>query len=136
MNHCYLHFCSYWGVWSRVLGWEGGRYVEVNLTPIPACYSSSWKTDVIPIVIRRHGTARDWNGGRGDISTNQLPLHILEAMHTALGAELTDRLLTEDFLSQIDWSRYEKSNNAGAPLDMIRKGSLMEVTSTWREQLC
>ena len=37
-----------------------------------------------------------------------------------LGEALAHRLLTEDFLPQIDWGKYAKVRNGGANLDAIR----------------
>lgn len=55
-----FHYSSYWGRWSRRLkNYDEGDVkgiVEVNLTPIPACYNSNWEKDVIPVVFRIHGT--------------------------------------------------------------------------------
>jgi hypothetical protein len=38
-----------------------------------------------------------------------------------LGEELTHRLLTEDFLSQIDWGRYDRNDNGGCNLEDCKK---------------
>jgi hypothetical protein len=95
------HFCSYWGTWSRRLSENHpiGPFVEVNLTPIPNSYSSTWQSDVAPIRIRAHGTA----SAKRDINTDTLPDDVRAAMIKNLGLQLTERLLTEDFLSQIDF---------------------------------
>jgi len=110
---------SYWGSWSRVLSdrHPQGPFVEVNLTPIPCCGSSTWKEDVAPVRIRLHGTARD----RRDVLTDVLPDTVRAAMVQHLGEEMTERLLMEDFLPQIDWDLYRKFNNGGANLEDIRR---------------
>lgn len=112
-------YSSYWGTWSRVLSTNhpNGPFVEVNLTPIPNCYSSGWKNDVAPIRIRIHGTAR----GPNDKVTKELPEKIYEQMVKHLGAELANRLLVEDFLSQIDIALYNKHCNGGANFENIKK---------------
>lgn len=108
-------YSSYWGTWSRRLSnnHPSGPFVEVNLTPIKHCYSSTWKDDVAPIRIRFHGTAPS----RNDKLTGEL----FVAMIDNLGTELVVRLLTEDFLSQIDYQLYTKFNNGGANFEDIRK---------------
>lgn len=113
------YYSSYWGTWSRVLSnnHPKGPFVEVNLTPIPCCHSSGWENDVAPIRIRFHGTARE----EGDKVTDRLPESIYAQMVEKLGAELVNRLLEEDFLSQIDMGLYNKYNNGGANFEDIRK---------------
>lgn len=112
-------YCSYWYTWSRVLSEKHphGPFVEVNLTPIPNCHSSSWKSDVASIHIRFHGTAREEN----DREVAELPAEIRELMVKNIGEELTKRLLTEDFLPQIDYKLYCRHNNGGANFEDIRK---------------
>ena len=111
-------YSKYWGSWSRVLSTRHpkGPYVEVNLTPIAGWHSSSWETDVVPIRIRFHGTRYE----KGEICKTLLE-EVKEIMIVNLGEDLTNRLLTEDFLSQIDIDLYEKHNNGGANLADISK---------------
>jgi len=108
-------------MYSRILTFEEGPrgcpQVEVNLTPIPCCPSSTWEADVAPIRIRAHSTMR----GEGDLGMKEPPLEILAEMKTHLGEALVHRLLTEDFLSQIDWDKYAAVNNGGANLADILK---------------
>ena len=110
-----FHYSSYWGTWSRVLSEShpAGPFVEVNLTP--CC--DTWQNNVEPVRIRAHGTAR----GERDQETDTLPNDVREQMIWHLGEELTERLLTEDLLSQIDWDLYRKHNNGGANLADIRR---------------
>jgi hypothetical protein len=51
------------------------------------------------------------------------PPAVLAEMKAHLGEELANRLLTEDFLSQIDWDKYKAVDNGGANLADIRKDS-------------
>ena len=113
-----FHRSSYWHTWSRVLSdsHPHGPFVEVNLTPINGWDSEGMK-HVAPIRIRVHGTARDAK----DKSVAELPAEVREEMVQFLGAELTERLLKEDFLSQIDWELYRKHCNGGANLADIRR---------------
>lgn len=112
-----FHYSSYWHMWSRVLTsthkGRGGNFVEVNLTPI-----RNWQEEVAGIRIRVHCTSR----GRDDKTVATLPPEVRAKMVKNLGEELTQRLLTEDFLSQIDWERYQKACNGGANLADIKKG--------------
>lgn len=116
-----IRFNAYWRTYSRVLTFTDGpgacRQVEVNLTPIPCCYSSSWENDVAPIRIRAHCTARH----EGDLGMKEPPPEVLAEMKAHLGDDLVHRLLTEDFLSQIDWDKYESVRNGGANLQDILK---------------
>jgi hypothetical protein len=109
---------GYWGTWSRVLGENHpeGRYIEVNLTPINGATEEEWRKDVLPIRIRAHSTTRK----RDDKIVDRLPAVVEARLIAHLGKELTARLLTEDFLSQIDWALYRKHCNGGANLDDIR----------------
>lgn len=118
-----FHYCGSWGTWSRVLSADHpqGPYIEVNLTPIPCCHNSTWDNDVRPIRIRAHGTPRDYIGYYPqDKETDELPDDVRAAMVRNLGPELTERLLTEDFLPLIDWDLYRQKTNGGANFDDIR----------------
>lgn len=111
-------WCSYWGTWSRVLSYDNGYYVEVNLTPINPHHNYEWNALFDRgVVIRKHCTARD----RADEEVGELPSHVYENMVSHWGKEHVDRLLTEDFLRQIDWDMYQKHNNGGASFDKIKK---------------
>ncbi len=113
-------YCSYWGTWSRVLShsyraFGYGPYVEVDLTPILNSYQT-WD-HVKRINIRAHGTTM----GKNDKITSELPSEVKQKMIENLGAELTERLLTEDFLPQIDWALYAKKCNGGAAFADIKQ---------------
>ena len=115
-----FHYSSYWGTWSRVLSTSdpNGPFVEVNLTPTNGWNRGySFEDDVSRIRIRFHGTVRD----RNDKVVPVLPDYVKEGMIKHLGAELTERLLTEDFYSQIDYVLYRKHCNGGALFDQIKK---------------
>jgi hypothetical protein len=109
-----FHYSSCWGTWSRVLTDDGPHhsYVEVNLTPV----NGNWQDRVAPVRIRVHGTARDFR----DIDTDELPAAVYQRMVDNLGEELTERLLNEDFIPQIDFARYRAVCNGGANLEDIR----------------
>ena len=110
-------FSGYWRTWSRVLAVDHpeGPFVEVNLTPIN---SWAWNEDVRPIRVRAHCTAI--SRSQGDIFVHELPPAVRTAMVLNLGEELTDRLLTENFLPQIDWVLYRQKRGTGPGLDDIR----------------
>ena len=118
-------YSSYWGVWSRVLAvnhnmspeFGFGDFVEVNLQPINSWTWPGELERVKSINIRVHGTTRD----RKDRNEYECPEHVRTGMLEHLGAELTERLLTEDFYSQIDWDLYRKHCNGGASFDLIRR---------------
>jgi hypothetical protein len=113
-------FSGYWHSWSRVLavGHPAGRVVEVTLTPHNHG-QSAWDTEVRPIFVRAHCTplSRD----RGDIFLMELPPSVRRLMVASLGEELTNRLLTENFLDQIDWDLYRQKQGSGPGLEDIRR---------------
>lgn len=115
-----FHYSSYWRSWSRVLSSNhpAGPFIEVNLT-VPTHSVSAWQTDVAPIRIRAHRTHRSDT----DKLTDKLPAEVIAKMVSQLGGELTDRLLHEDFLPNIDWDLYELHDNGGAEYEQIRKNS-------------
>ena len=116
------HYCSYWGTWSRVLcdpsdrlpGFEG-CFVEVNISGV-----NRRPEEAAEIRIRKHFTARSY----GDKETDILPLEVKSRLLAdCLDVVLAARILNEDFLSQIDWVKYEKFNNGGCPLHLCKKGA-------------
>jgi hypothetical protein len=133
-------YSKYWRTWSRVLKydgpWCGSVCVEVNLTPINSSWpDADWDEEVRPIIIRKHSstyhplfpvsrflsdgdlvhTCTTWCS-YGFKVVEELPTEIKEMMVEKLGEELVQRLLTEDFLSQIDWDKYDVNCNGGCPL--------------------
>jgi len=110
-------FCGYWHTWSRVLRPLDGEHdqVEVNLTPINPFWEGSWEQSK-EIHIRVHCT----QPGSCGIDTDRLPFAIRRLLIEKLGIRTVRRLLTEDFLSQIDFARYERFSNGGAPLRLIK----------------
>ena len=111
MRYKYV-YSSYWRRWSRVLDQEGMWITEVDLTGI----NNNWDS-VRPINIRKHCTARN----HSDIFANELPIEVVQEMRKYLGVDLTESLMNEDFLSQIDWDKHKEHCNGGAPLYLIRK---------------
>jgi hypothetical protein len=139
----YFNWSSYWGTWSRVLHSPGKKhdncelpssfqdyFIEIDLTPVngwpreedDAKYSVHQLDQVRHINIRCHGTSR----GKKDKTWGDLPEMVREAMLDNLGYVLTQRLLIEDFLPQIDFSIYHKHCNGGAKLADIRRQSIFE----------
>jgi hypothetical protein len=91
-----FHYSSYWAAWSRRLGVHDGLVIELNLTPVACCYSSTWESDVKPEKIRCH---RHIVVDRpGDIDTDILPEGVQTMMLQILGFMPTCRLLTFDYL--------------------------------------
>lgn len=120
LNNNVFHYSSYWGAWSRILQ-EGtphndGYHIEITITAINPTHEHAWK-ELADLRIRRHGTMRD----RKDLFVGTLPEHSLEMMRRYLDAPLIERLLHEDFLPHIDWTKHRQHNNGGAPFELIRK---------------
>lgn len=117
-NNNVFHYCSYWGNWSRILQ-EGtphndGRHIEISVTAINGTTEYDWRI-IKELRIRAHGTTRSPR----DKFVGTLPQHALEHMREWLDAPLIERLLHEDFLHRIDWSKYQKLCNGGSPFDLI-----------------
>ena len=90
--------------------------VEVDLTPINSWRDEEWKKTQ-SIRIRKHCTSP----GRRDRETDFLPLWVAKRMVKMLGRPIVERLLYEDFLSQIDWEKYERKCNGGVNFnDVLR----------------
>lgn len=114
-------YSGYWRTWSRILGRRPNRIrvvVELNLTPINAHNGQHlWDKNVAPIVLRAHSTPKQPD----DKIVDELPVDVLIDMRAHLPESLVQRLLTEDFLSQVDWDKYDKVCNGGAKLaDIVR----------------
>lgn len=109
-----FHYSAYWRAWSRILSEKDGERVEVNLTPIPGCYSDGWGK-VAEIWIRRHRTL----DAVRDIRAMVLPIDTQNDMVNNLGGEMTELLLTSNILPHIDWAKYRALSNGGAPLHLI-----------------
>jgi hypothetical protein len=134
----FLVWDSYWGTYSRSLG-KIGDYdkVEVDLTPVNGWTNIDGEeglnvAKVRSINIRRHCTAMD----RGDRYLNLLPQQVHHAMIEHLGLDLTRRLLTEDFLPQIDWDKYRLHATAALPSSWsgatrISSGHSRRSRSSW-----
>ena len=103
-------YSSYWHSWSRVLRFyqNGGTQVEVDMFPL---------INDKQVNIRKHRTVRSVN----DFYSRYMPNNVIEQMVDRYGQELTDRLLHEDFLPQINWDLYEQHCNGGAEFDRIKK---------------
>lgn len=113
-----IRFSSYWRNYSRILSFENGVYVEVDLTAINPTWSSEWDR-VDTINIRQHRTAVEDRE-----ILDELPSSVRLMMVAWLGEEKTEELLTADFLSVIDWEKYKKHNNGGASFYKIKKEEL------------
>jgi len=100
---------AYWKEWSRVLQFAQTNVCQVEVDLLPAIPTQK------KINIRRHSTARQ----RSDIYSRYLPMDIFSQMLERYDLVLTNRLLHEDFLSQIDWAKYDAVCNGGAEFDDI-----------------
>lgn len=120
-NNNVFVFNSYWRTWSRVLNQRCTRSelntVEVNLTPVNPLVVNNWIDQIEPIIIRSHVTDTSPDG----VFVGTLPYEVIIRMEQVLDPALIDRLLHEDFLPQIDWTKYRQHNNGGAKFDLICK---------------
>jgi hypothetical protein len=101
-----------------------GSVIELNLTPIPCCYSSTWETDVKPELIRVHFTADT----KGDKNVDTLPQDIEMKMLKMLGRPLMYRLLSFDYLGigidKVVEAEKKWTRGGGAPYQFIVENSL------------
>lgn len=108
-------YSSYWRTWSRLLLENmdrSGTCVELNLT------GTNGKWDRVPLeIIRKHCTARD----NKDLITRTLPDAVEAMIRNALGDELFERMVTYDYLPEIDWQKYNQHCNGGAEFDKIKR---------------
>lgn len=113
-----FHYSSYWRSWSRVLSTDHphGPFVEVDFTPIGGGVGADW-SKVRSISIRTHCTPRD----AGDIDQDILPDEVWDEMVKGLGYDIAYQLVSEDFLSQIDWDLHKRHSNGGCPLALCTK---------------
>lgn len=106
-------YTAYWRTWSRVLLDDfNGQFIELNLTHV----NGDWG-GVKNETIRVHSTPR----AKDDKVQRELPLAIKQAMIASLGSALCLRLLTFDYLPNIDWTRYKQANNGGASYNVITR---------------
>ena len=112
-------YCSYWGTWSRLLKPLGKHYgaVEVNLTAINPTSEHGWVDKVSNLTIRVHRTPNSGN----DRIVDTLPLDVYQLMSQWLSDETVERLINEDFISQIDFDKYRKHCNGGAAFELIKQ---------------
>lgn len=103
--------------WARILRWDQGlnRSIEINLTPRPGWWSSTWDSEVR--CLRLRSCSRHPN----DRVVRILPAHVKNELVKNLGADAAHQLLTEDFLSQINWTLFEAADQeGGVELESIR----------------
>lgn len=106
------YYSSYFQNWSRVLlNNFYGEYIEIDLTGM----DSDWER-VKKQIIRTHRTARR----PSDKLVMVLPADVEKQMQENLGHELTRRLLTFDYLPNIDWVKYRKMSNGGSPYLQVK----------------
>lgn len=114
-------YSAYWRTWSRVLHRDGnGEWIELNLTHVNGDWSA-----VENETIRIHRTTP----ATGDSVQSTLPSLVQQAMAAKLGLELTQRLITADYMARLSRDKYEVycSNNTrggGVPFAKIDKLSL------------
>lgn len=112
-------YSAYWHTWSRVLSpmdaLDIGQ-VEVDLTAL-GVYGGAWRR-VERVNIRVHHTPPE----SANKVVYELPAEVVQLMKKWIpNSETLDRLLHEDLLPQIDWDKYRKLNNGGAPFNLITK---------------
>lgn len=117
-------YSAYWQSWSRILSPLNKTpfigQVEVDLTEINHLSGHYWWSTVSQINIRAHRTCL----AQADILTPTLPAEVFEAMKVRIpDTQLLDRLMHEDLMPLIDWDKYQKVCNGGAPLETIRQSS-------------
>ena len=108
MSVCYS---NYWRTWSRVLEAKNGEFIELNLTHV----NGDW-TAVKNETIRKHSTQRNAK----DIEQEHLPYAAKQALVAVVGESLATRLLTHNYMSEIDWERHPYIVNGGVSFNELR----------------
>lgn len=111
-------YSSYWRVWSRLLLRQklGYSAVEIDLTPPDITKADQWQR-VADVYIRQHRTAPQAQ----DRLVSELPDMVLNLMKQSIPDEALQRLLTEDFLPQIDWRAYKMYSNGGCAFERCKR---------------
>lgn len=116
-----FHYSAYWGKWSRVLTSyvDGNGTLELNLTPINPGTQGAWDEQVVPVMFRNHRTSLD----EKDKLQIDLPSEVRETMVERLGEVAVVRLLTTDFILQLDMPtvRMGRYGGGGIRFDWCRK---------------
>lgn len=115
------HRSSYWGIWSRVLEIDSDYVWELDLTPINSQYRDSWRSTEKGH-IRRHMTAM----GERDEMTLLLPPEIEARMIEEMGEQVTNDLLSVDYMSLFRKDVFGPLNNGGAYIkDLVAHTNLL-----------
>lgn len=113
-------YCKNTLSWYRVLGKWNNYLVKIRLTPRDDFrHPTKWGTDVAPVVFHMEMKFKETR--RGEEAINNLPTNIRNRMNQFLGNELTEFLLTEDFLSYVDPKEIRAKNINGVPLYQVLK---------------
>jgi hypothetical protein len=118
-------YSSYWGTWNRTLVsptihpslFSRYHFIEVNLTPINRAHPGANWEEVRHIIFRTHGTPRE----KRDKEVSSVPKYVREDMVKHLGEELTERLISEDWLGKIDLEKLRNAHaGGGLPFEEIK----------------
>lgn len=114
-------FCHYWHHWSRILWTNGCEYVEIDLTPVPNS-EETWDK-IKRETIRRHSTDTS-----EDTFWEELPQATFDSMVWHLGSDLTLRLCSHDYLTEIALAQIDvQMQGGGIPLAELR-GDLLRAS--------
>lgn len=123
LNNNIFVYSSYWQTWSRILQ-EGTpqnnfEFIEVNVTPVNAHRAQSWEQQILPVIVRKHGTQRS----KREKFVGVLPQEAVNALLKHVPKEIAQFILHDDLLPQIDWDKYREHSRlgGGAHFDLIRK---------------
>lgn len=118
VNKGRIHWCSYWGTWSRILRHLGRDQscVEINLSPVNHHDDENWRK-VGMVWIRDHGTTP----GKNDTIEHRLPKEWFDLLGEKVGLNTRHFLMTADIMSMIDFDKHRSVWNGGAPLSKCLK---------------
>jgi hypothetical protein len=109
-------YSTYWQTHSRVLLFNNGNYLELNLTPINPLDPKNWKEKVEPKIIRYHHTTGDSKFSK------EISFDVYSKMIQYLGEALTKELLCGDFdVGKIDLDLMKKLQNGGIELSKVMR---------------
>lgn len=139
-NKDWFSYCAYWGTENRVLQRMGGNFnqaIEVTITPINPTMEGVWE-NLARVMIRyhfTHPTARDK-------FYHVIGNRTVENLVKAVGRQITDVLLHDDLLNEIDQDKLRAVDKAwqsggGLPFILICKdpSKYLFLVDVWRKEL-
>lgn len=109
-------FNAHWRSWNRIISYDPStkEFIELGLTHV----NGNWD-HVVAETIRRHRVPLK----KGDFMAEVLPAAVRSAADYRLGAHVVNRLISYDYLSNIDFGKFDQleKGHGGVPFARVRK---------------